>query len=200
MAVSSDSHAGSILVPASFCGSTMFSAAVSIGSRLKNWKMNPMWSRRSLVSAVSSRRVMSLAGDLDLPVGRLVEAGEDVHQGRLAGAGRPHHGGELAAGDVQRHAAQRVHGGVALAVAADDVAGGDDGLGGGALRAFGLHDDGVHGRPRSDGLTHGDSVAIAAGRGNRVRTCPGGGAPGVGGAGSQPAVTEAAEIASSRSW
>ena len=59
MSVSSDSHAGSILVPASFCGSTMFSAAVSIGSRLKNWKMNPMWSRRSLVSAVSSSRVMS---------------------------------------------------------------------------------------------------------------------------------------------
>ena len=37
----------------------MFSAAVSIGSRLKNWKMKPMWSRRSRVSAVSSRPVMS---------------------------------------------------------------------------------------------------------------------------------------------
>ena len=32
-------------------------------------------------------------------------------------------------GDVERDAAQRVDGGVALAVAADDVAGGDDGLG-----------------------------------------------------------------------
>ena len=32
----------------------MFSAAVSIGSRLKNWKMKPMWSRRSFVSSVSS--------------------------------------------------------------------------------------------------------------------------------------------------
>ena len=37
----------------------MFSAAVSIGSRLKNWKMKPMWSRRSFVSAVSSSAVTS---------------------------------------------------------------------------------------------------------------------------------------------
>ena len=37
----------------------MFSAAVSIGSRLKNWKMKPMWSRRSFVSAVSSKVVTS---------------------------------------------------------------------------------------------------------------------------------------------
>ena len=32
----------------------MFSFAVSIGSRLKNWKMKPMCSRRSFVSCVSS--------------------------------------------------------------------------------------------------------------------------------------------------
>ena len=31
----------------------MFSFAVSIGSRLKNWKMKPMCSRRSFVSCVS---------------------------------------------------------------------------------------------------------------------------------------------------
>ena len=37
----------------------MFSAAVSIGSRLKNWKMKPMWSRRSFVSSVSSSAVTS---------------------------------------------------------------------------------------------------------------------------------------------
>ena len=29
----------------------MFSTAVSVGSRLKNWKMKPMWSRRNLVSS-----------------------------------------------------------------------------------------------------------------------------------------------------
>ena len=31
----------------------MFSSAVNIGSRLKNWKMKPMCSRRSFVIAVS---------------------------------------------------------------------------------------------------------------------------------------------------
>ena len=31
----------------------MFSSAVSIGSRLKNWKMKPMCSRRSSVTSVS---------------------------------------------------------------------------------------------------------------------------------------------------
>ena len=31
----------------------MFSSAVSIGSRLKNWKMKPTWRRRSFVSPVS---------------------------------------------------------------------------------------------------------------------------------------------------
>ena len=32
----------------------MFSRAVSVGSRLKAWKMKPTWSRRSWVSALSS--------------------------------------------------------------------------------------------------------------------------------------------------
>ena len=45
----------------------MFSAAVSIGSRLKNWKMKPMWSRRSWVSAVSSRPVTSTPATDTLP-------------------------------------------------------------------------------------------------------------------------------------
>jgi hypothetical protein len=31
----------------------MFSSAVSIGSRLKNWKTKPMWRRRSFVRSVS---------------------------------------------------------------------------------------------------------------------------------------------------
>ena len=44
----------------------MFSAAVSIGSRLKNWKMKPMWSRRSFVSAVVVE-----TGDLDAGDGHL---------------------------------------------------------------------------------------------------------------------------------
>ncbi len=38
----------------------MFSSAVSIGSRLKNWNTNPMWSRRSLVRSLSDRLVISI--------------------------------------------------------------------------------------------------------------------------------------------
>ena len=37
----------------------MFSSALSIGSRLKNWNTKPTWSRRSCVSLASSMRVMS---------------------------------------------------------------------------------------------------------------------------------------------
>ena len=77
------------------------------------------------------------AGDLDGARGRLVEPGEDVHEGGLAGARRAHDGGQAALGDVERHAAEGVHGGVALAVGAYDVTGGDDGL------AVGLDDDGA---------------------------------------------------------
>ncbi len=36
----------------------MFSSAVSIGSRLKNWKTNPMWVRRSFVRSVSESVVI----------------------------------------------------------------------------------------------------------------------------------------------
>ena len=59
LVVTCSTQAMSGLIPASLSGSTMFSAAVSIGSRLKNWKMNPMCSRRSSVSCVSSRAPMS---------------------------------------------------------------------------------------------------------------------------------------------
>ena len=97
VSTSSSSHAGSGLPPASLSGSAMFSAAVSIGSRLKNWKMKPMWSRRSFVSSVSSRPLTSTPATVTSPDGRLVEAGEDVHQRRLARARRAHDGGQAAA-------------------------------------------------------------------------------------------------------
>ena len=49
------------LRPAMSIGSVMFSAAFSVGSRLKDWKMNPIRSRRSLVSSLSFIEVSSLA-------------------------------------------------------------------------------------------------------------------------------------------
>ena len=47
------------LRPASSSGRVMFSATVSAGSRLKDWKMNPTRSRRSTVSWVSESGPMS---------------------------------------------------------------------------------------------------------------------------------------------
>ncbi len=124
--VSSPTHSRSGFSPASLSGRTTFSSAVSIGRRLKNWKMKPMCSRRSLVSSESPRPRDVGAGDGDLTLARAVEPREDVHQRRLARARRAHHRGELPAFDVERDAAERIHAEVAvIAVAARDVPGGD---------------------------------------------------------------------------
>ena len=49
----------------------MFSSAVSTGIRLKNWKMKPSLSRRSLVRSASSRPVISTPSSCTVPeVGR----------------------------------------------------------------------------------------------------------------------------------
>ncbi len=88
----------------------MFSSASSIGSRLKNWKMKPMCSRRSRVSARVVERAQLGAGDRDRARGRLVEAREQVHQRGLARARRAHDGDELAGAHVEIDTAERVHG------------------------------------------------------------------------------------------
>ena len=46
-------HSWSGLRPAMDSGSRMFSSAVSVGTRLNDWKTNPMRSRRSRVSCLS---------------------------------------------------------------------------------------------------------------------------------------------------
>ena len=99
--------------------------AVSIGSRLKNWKTKPMCSRRSRVSSLSPSAVIVGAVDPHLARGRPVEPGEDVHERRLARARRAHDRGQLALGDRQRDAAQGVDGRVAVAVAAAEVTRGE---------------------------------------------------------------------------
>ena len=49
----------------------MFSSAVRTGMRLKNWKMKPSLSRRSLVRSPSSRPVISVPSSITEPaVGR----------------------------------------------------------------------------------------------------------------------------------
>ena len=49
------------LRPAIRIGSSMFSAAVRVGSRLNDWKMKPIWSRRSSVSFLSLSAVISVS-------------------------------------------------------------------------------------------------------------------------------------------
>ena len=46
----------------------MFSSAVSIGRRLKNWKTNPMWLRRSFVSSESLSVVISVPAIVTEPL------------------------------------------------------------------------------------------------------------------------------------
>ena len=90
-------HAWSMSRPAIVSGSVMFSSAVSTGSRLKAWKMKPIFSRRSSVSALVVERRDLDAVDLDRSRRGPVESGEAVHQGRLAGPGRSHDRAVLAA-------------------------------------------------------------------------------------------------------
>ncbi len=84
-----------------------------------------------LLAAQLGQLAVVEAGDLlaveqDGAGGRLVEAGEDVHQGRLAGARRPHDRGEAAALEAGADLDQGVDRGVALAVAAGHAVGFDD--------------------------------------------------------------------------
>ena len=106
----------------------MFSAAVSVGSRLNVWKMKPIWSRRSCVSARSLSVVISWPSIHTLPaVGRSRPARMCISV-RLAGAGRPHDRRVGAALQVDVHAGERAHERVALAVVALDAARLDDGV------------------------------------------------------------------------
>ena len=98
---------------------------VSIGQQVEGLEDEADVAAAQLGQRLVAHRGDVLAADVDGALGRAVEAGEQVHQRRLAGARRAHDGGELAGGDVQRDAAQGVDGGLALAVAAGDGAGGD---------------------------------------------------------------------------
>ena len=89
-------------------GSTMFSSAVSVGTRLKDWKTNPISSRRSRVSALSLSAELLVADEHRPGVGG-VERGAAVHQRRLARPARPHDRGELPGGQVEAHVVERAH-------------------------------------------------------------------------------------------
>ena len=92
-------------------GRPTFSRHESVGSRLKNWKMKPILSRRTRVSASSDKIAERLAVDADLPGGRAIEAADEIEERGFAGAGGADDRDHLAARDGQ---ADRVEG--------DDVA------------------------------------------------------------------------------
>ena len=123
---SSSTHFLSGFSPAIESGRRTFSSAVSMGSRLKNWKMKPMCRRRSLVRSESFSLEMAVPSIVTSPEVGLSRPARIVHQGRLAGARRAHHGGQLTLGHVEGDASKRVDGGVAFAVAARQVGRGDD--------------------------------------------------------------------------
>ena len=64
--------------------------------------------------------------DPDLTSGRLIEAGQKVHQSRLPRAGGANDRGQLAPREVESDAAQGIDGGLALAEAPRELAAGDD--------------------------------------------------------------------------
>ena len=64
---SGPNHAFSAFSPAIDNGNVMFSSAVNIGSRLKNWNTNPICRRRNFVKSESFRFVISVPDTLTVP-------------------------------------------------------------------------------------------------------------------------------------
>ena len=114
-------HSWSGLRRAMLSGSRMFSSAVSVGTRLNDWKTNPIWSRRSRVSALSPSDAELLVADHHLARGRGVQRRAAVHQRRLARPGRPHDRGEDTRLDVERDPVERPHLGRTRAVGLHQV-------------------------------------------------------------------------------
>ena len=94
----------------------MFSPAVSVGTRLKDWNTKPIRSRRSWVRPLSSRLPMSRSPTKRLSRCRPVEAGHAVHERRLARPRRAHDGGKAAPLEGDVDAGQGVDRGLAGAV------------------------------------------------------------------------------------
>ena len=84
------------------------------------WNTEPIRSRRSSFSALSSSAPISRSPSHTSPLDGEIEPGEQVHQRGLAAAGGAHDRDELAAAHREVDAAQRVDGGVAGAVVLGD--------------------------------------------------------------------------------
>ena len=94
----------------------MFSAAVSVGSRLNDWKMKPILSRRNNVSALSLSWVISVS-----PRGTSPDVGRSRPASTCSSVDLPEPEGPMMAVnspglEADGHAVESVHGGVAVAV------------------------------------------------------------------------------------
>ncbi len=110
----------------------MFSRAVSVGTRLNDWKTNPIRSRRRRVSALSFSRVRSVSPMNTWPEVSSSSPATGVHEGRLARARGAHDGGEGTGAELDVDAVEGSDGAVALAVdlhRADGAGGGHGGRG-----------------------------------------------------------------------
>ena len=94
----------------------MFSSAVSVGTRLKAWKMKPTRSRRSSVSCLSFSVLRSVSPMSTWPSVSVSSPAMHVHQRRLARARGAHDRRELAVGEADVDAVEGTHLGVALSV------------------------------------------------------------------------------------
>ena len=128
----SSTHVLSGLSPARSIGRVMFSAAVSVGSRLYAWNTKPTRSRRSTVSSLSLERAELDAVDEHLAAGERVEAGDAVHQRRLARARRAHDRRVAAAFEVDGDVVEGDDRGLARAVDLRGVSCAGDGAGRGS--------------------------------------------------------------------
>ena len=104
----------------------MFSFALSIGSRLKNWKTKPMCSRRSFVRSLSPSVVISLPATSTAPEVGLSSPARMCISVDLPEPDGPMTAVALPRCDVDGHAAKRVDRRLTLSVAAGDVPRDDD--------------------------------------------------------------------------
>ena len=122
LSIRSLNHSSSGFSPAIDSGRVMFSSAVSIGSRLKNWKTKPMWRAPQLRQVgVGERRDRRCPRSRPSPLVGLSRPARMCMSVDLPEPDGPMTAVSLPRGDVERDAAQRVHRGVALAVHARDA-------------------------------------------------------------------------------
>ena len=106
--------------PCKRSGRATFSSAVSVGSRLKVWKIMPNFSAPQAGAPVVIQRGKLNALQLNRAGSGLVQAANQVEKRRLPGAGRPHHRHSLALFDGQAQVVQGLNG-PAVSVAFGDV-------------------------------------------------------------------------------